>query len=384
MTEQVGQFVDNQVPEGTINFALGQPSPRLLPIRTIGEAAASLVDADRMVLQYGSSRGFLDFRATLAGFLSEQHSVDVSPEHLCASGAISLSLSLLVDVFGRRGGVVVCEDPTYFLARGIFESAGVPVVGIPMDERGLMLETLRERIDGGLKVDTVYTIPSFQNPTGICTSAEHREALVALAEEKDFVVVSDEPYNLLGYDELRPDPLATLDAGRERVITVSSFTKILGPGLRLGWLQGAPPLLDRFVRHGALRSGGGLNPVMAYVVMEVIRRGGLASHLDVLRACLGERRDVLCDALASELPELEFQRPAGGYFVWARLPAGESSRALREAAKDFGVGFTPGPRCAIEADLDRCLRLSFAFYEPDEIREGVRRLARARARALES
>lgn len=379
MTEQVGQYVDNQNPEGVINFSLGQPSPGLLPIRLIGEAATTLVDADPLLLQYGSTRGFRDFRETLAGFLGEQYGVGVNPEHLCASGAISLSLSLLADVFARRGGVIVCEDPTYFLARGIFASAGIEVAGVPTDDDGLVVEALRERIEGGLRVDLVYTIPSFQNPTGTCATEARREALVALAEEKDFVVVADEPYNLLDYDGFRPAPLATLDRGRERVLSVSSFTKILGPGLRLGWVHGAPKLIDRFAAHGALRSGGGLNPVMAYVVAEVIRRGQLTSNLETLRARLGERRDALCHVLRGQLPELEFRRPAGGYFVWGRLPAGESSHELRKVAKGFDVAFTPGPRCAIDADFDRYLRLSFAFYEAWELVEGVRRIAEARA-----
>lgn len=379
MTEQVGQYVDNQTPAGLINFSLGQPSPRLLPIRMIGEAAATLVDAEPLLLQYGSTRGFVDFRDALARFLAEQHRTEVSADHLCTSGAISLSLSLLVDVFARRGGVIVCEDPTYFLARGIFASAGIEVVGVPTDEEGLVVDALRDRIDAGLRVDLVYTIPSFQNPTGTCASDARREALIELAEEKDFVVVADEPYNLLYYEDLRPAPLATLDAGRDRVISVSSFTKILAPGLRLGWLQASPALLDRFAAHGTLRSGGALNPVMAYVVSQVIRRGQLASQLETLRAELGTRRDALCTALAQELPDLEFRKPAGGYFVWGRLPEGESSRALREAARSFDVAFTPGHRCAIEADFGRCMRLSFAFYESDELTEGVRRMAHARA-----
>lgn len=379
MTSQVGQFVGNQTPEGFINFSLGQPSPSLLPRDLIARSAARLAGADPLLLQYGATPGFEGFRQSLARFLSEAQGVDVEPDALAASGAISLSLSLAADVFGRRGGVVVCEDPTYFLARGIFDSAGLETVGIPVDASGLDVDALRGRIDAGLEVDLVYTIPSFHNPTGGCMSDARREALIALAVEKDFVVLADEPYNLLYFDRLRPRPMATLDAGRDRVLSVSSFTKILAPGLRLGWVQGSPALRERFLSHGTLRSGGNLNPVMAYIVQGVIDGGGLASQLETLRAELGQRRDALCQALRDELPQAQFAEPAGGYFVWVTLPEGVSTRQLRRDAKEHGVGFTPGYRCAVEADLDRSLRLSFAFYEPDELREGVRRVARTLA-----
>jgi DNA-binding transcriptional MocR family regulator len=383
MTAQVGQYVGNQTPEGLINFSLGQPAPHLLPIKMIGEAAGKLADADRLLLQYGATPGFEDFRTSLADFLANAHGIPVDSDQLFLSGAISLSLSLVADVFARRGGVIACEDPTYFLAKGIFDSAGIEVIGIPTDAQGLRVDALRDRIEGGTQVDLVYTIPSFQNPTGSCAPEERREALVALAEEKDFIVAADEPYNLLYFDELRPRPLAELDRGRDRVLSVSSFTKILAPGLRLGWLQGSAELLKRFASHGTLRSGGSLNPVMAYVVAEIMKSGQLARHLEMLRDQLGRRRDALCEALREELPDLRFELPAGGYFVWAHLPEGESSRILNRAAKSHGVAFTPGYRCAVDGEFDNSLRLSFAFYDPGELREGVRRIAAARRAAVD-
>ncbi len=377
MTAQVGQYVGNHTPEGFINFSLGQPAPSLLPRDRIARAAARLSEADPLLLQYGATAGFADIRTSLGGFLSRAHGLEVTPESLVMSGAISLSLSIAADVFARRGGVVVCEDPTYFLARGIFDSAGLETVGVPVDAEGLDVAALRARIDAGLRVDLVYAIPSFHNPTGGCMSDATREALLALAVEKDFVVLADEPYNLLHFDELRPRPMASLDAGRDRVLSVSSFTKILAPGLRLGWVQGSPALRERFLAHGTLRSGGNLNPVMAYIVQGVIDDGGLDAHLATLRSELGQRRDALCQALRDELPQAAFDAPAGGYFVWVTFPEGVSTRLLRRNAKAHGVGFTPGYRCAVEADLDRSMRLSFAFYAPEELREGVRRIARA-------
>jgi DNA-binding transcriptional MocR family regulator len=378
MTEQVGQYVGNPTPAGLINFSLGQPAPQLLPLATISDAAQRLAGADRLLLQYGATPGYLGFRESLAAFLSEAHGTEIGAAQVAASGAISLSLSLIADVFARRGGVIVCEDPTYFLARGIFESAGIEVVGVPTDADGLRVEALRERIDAGLEVDLVYTIPSFHNPTGVCSSEARRQSLLELAAEKDFIVAADEPYNLLHFGETPPLPLATLDAGRNRVLSVSSFTKILAPGLRLGWVHASEALLERFLGHGTLRSGGALNPVMSFIVQGTLDNGALTEHIAGLREQLAKRCRALCDALREEMPDVSFEEPQGGYFVWAQLPPGESSRQLRRDAKAHGVAFTPGYRCAIEADLDRCMRLSFAFYDQAELREGVRRIAAAR------
>lgn len=377
MTEQIGQYVGLQTPAGVINLALGQPAPSLLPLAPISRAAKRLADADRLLLQYGKGPGFHDFRVSLARFLSAGHGVEIPPEEVVASGAISLSLSLVADVFARRGGVIVVEDPTYFLASGIFTSSGIEMVRVPVDADGLRVDELRRRMDAGLRVDLVYTIPSFHNPTGVCLSAERREALIALAVERDFIIAADEPYNLLYFDKERPVPMASLDAGRERVLSISSFTKILAPGLRLGWLQGAPALLRRFMQHGTLTSGGALNPVMAYVVQGVIDSGELAAHIAHLRDQLGRRCAALCAAIEADLPEVTFSVPAGGYFVWVTFPEGVSTAQLLRDAEPLDVRFTPGRRCGDGADFDRSMRLSFAFYDDDELREGVRRIARA-------
>ncbi len=377
MTEQTGPYVGIQAPEGVLNLGLGQPAPALLPMPVIAQAARRLAGADPLLLQYGNLPGFVGFRRSLSAFLSAAHGVEVPADTLLVSGAISLSLTLLADVFARRGGVIVVEDPTYFLAPGIFASAGVDTVAVPVDRDGLRVDVLRQRIDAGLRVDVVYTIPSFHNPTGVCLSAERREALVALASERDFVVVADEPYNLLHFGPSPPLPLACLDRGRGRVVSVSSFTKILAPGLRLGWLQGSPALLGRVMRHGALVSGGALNPVMAFVVQGVIDSGDLARHIGRLRAELRLRRDALCAALTEHLPQARFAVPEGGYFVWVTLPAGVSTARLRQVAADHDVAFTAGGRCGQAPALDRALRLSFCFYEPSELREGVRRIAAA-------
>lgn len=379
MTEQIGPYVGNQTPAEVINFGLGQPTPLLLPRDLIASAAERLAEADPLLLQYGTGRGYVGFREALAEFLSERHGLPVGANDVAASGSISLTLSFAADVFARRHGVIACEDPTYFLARGVFESAGAEVVGIPMDADGLDVERLAQRLDAGLEIDALYTIPAHQNPTGLTLSTPRRERLVELAVRHDFVIFADEPYNLLdfGEDGRVPPPLVTLDGGRDRVLSISSFTKILAPGLRFGWVHAPRALMRRLFAHGVFRSGGAINPVISYVVEGLLRDGRLATHLDETRDALARRATALCDALQAKIPEAEFARPGGGYFVWLRLPAGVSATALAAAAAQHGVAFVPGPRCAVEAQLDDRVRLSFSFYDEMELAEGVDRLAAA-------
>ena len=369
MTSQTGPYIQSPASEGFYNLGLGQPSPRLLPLDMLAKAASQRFSesGERLVLQYGTCIGDRDSRATLAGFLSAEHGFDISPETLMAAGSISLSLALVCATFVPPGGLVVCEDPTYFLARDIFASSGVRLIGVPVDGRGLDTEALAALLAAGEKPDLVYCIPGYHNPTSVVLSNQRREQLIDLAEQHKFTVVSDEPYNLLHYQGQAPQPLASLDRGRQRVVSLGSFSKILGPGLRAGWIQAAPTLIERIAAHGVLRSGGALNPVIWQMIDAIIDDGSLAAHVAGLRTTFRNRSKVLSDALRDSVPELGFEEPGGGYFLWATLPQGMSAQRLLDQCGSRQLAFAPGNRCAVSADLDHCIRLCFAFYEAQEL-----------------
>jgi 2-aminoadipate transaminase len=374
LTEQGGRFVQTSAPPGVINLGLGQPSPRLLPIAAIAEAAAAQLHAgaDPLLLQYGAALGYADFRVSLAALLSVEYELPVEPEQLMVTGGISSALTLVCEVFGGREATIVCEDPTYFHACGVFASAGMRVCGVPVDAGGLDVEALAERLAAGLRPALVYCIPAFQNPTGVCLEPERARRLVALADEYDFLIVADEPYVLLYYgSEFRPGSLARYDQGRGRVLSLGSFSKLLGPGLRLGWAHAAPALIERLSQHGALRSGGCLNPVIAHLVHHTIDSGFLQAHVATLREVYAERSQALAQALSERLPSARFRAPQGGYFCWIEL--GGDTTALLERAQT--LSFLPGRRCAVERELDRFLRVSVSFYEAAELVEGVARLS---------
>lgn len=381
-TRQDGPFVQTPTTAECINLGLGQPSPRLLPLEAIADAASAALgpDADRLILQYGNMRGPRGARERLADLWSRRGSHRIGADELVITAGNSLSLALASAVFRSDRATVVCGDPTYFLARGIFETEGLNIESVEVDSGGLNTEQLEERLaDGSLRPDFVYCIPQYHNPCGVSLSPQRAEHLVSLAERYDFVVLSDEPYVLLHFGPNAPASLYDIDGGRGRVLALGTFSKILGPGLRLGWACGTEALLARFVDHGTFRSGGGLNPVVGAVVDQTIASGVLDRHIDHLRETLGSRARRMCDELSRHLPQARFERPEGGYFVWVDLGHEVDTASVLETAKERGVAFVPGTRCGSRPGLSRHLRLSFSFYEEDEIAQGIATLAEALA-----
>ena len=381
MTRQDGEFPQSPATEELLDLRVGQPAPSLLPLDLIEAAARDRLGPGRdpLVLQYGVAQGYLGFREALAAFLREQGGDDVRPEMLAATAGISSALGMCAQVFARPGERVACGDPTYFLARDIFETAHLRPVGVPVDAHGINVAALEDALGRGLEIAFVYVIPSFHNPCGVNLDPARAERLVELEVEHDFLIVADEPYPLLHFEPaFRPRTMMRYDRGRARVLSLGSFSKLLSPGLRLGWLHAEPPLIARFLGHGVLRSGGALNPVVSSLVHAVMQTGALADHLRRLREELRRRAHALTRALDHHLPALDTIRPAGGYFLWGKLPPSIDTTALLEHAREHhGVGFAPGARCAIDRDLSSSLRLSFSFYEETELAEAAARLAAA-------
>ena len=373
-----------------VNFGVGQPAPKMLPLARIrAAAAAKFAEEEPLFLQYGSIPGYPAFRASLAGFLSSAYGFSVDPSLLFVTNGVSGALALYCSLFCSRGDVVLCENPSYFLALSIFRDFGLRVVPLPLDADGIDVAALGALLaaDASLRPRFLYTIPAFQNPTGVNMSAARRESLVALADKHDFHILADEVYQLLSFPGAAapPPPLATYDMRGGRVISIGSFAKILAPGLRLGWLQVSPagaPLLARIAACGQLDSSGALNPVVSGIAHTMIESGSQAEHLAAVRAELAGRAAALGAALRSALPPgATFTQPTGGYFVWITLPPGlDGASLLDRAARDHKVRFQPGSRFG--TGLEGCIRLSFSYYDAPDLVEGAQRLGDAIRAAL--
>lgn len=364
------------IPTGMIDLGIGQPTPSLLPVEAVRAAADHrLNEINREYLAYGADQGDGFFRNALAKFLSNRYRIPVQRDELFVTASASQALDLICTRFTKPGDTIFVEEPSYFLALLIFRDHGLNVIGVPADANGLRVDALTALL-AQHKPIFFYTIPTFQNPSGATLTTERREQLVALAGQHDFFIVADEVYHLLDFGNAPPSPMAKyIDSGR--VLSLGSFSKIAAPGLRLGWVQTSRTMLDTLITSGIIESGGGLNPFTSGIARSLLELGLLDSGLDYLRRVYSERSTALCEALHEQLPSMKFVEPKGGFFVWLQLPDGKTTNEIAERSAQLRVNYQPGTRFGRDPELAHYLRLSFAYYERADLREGVRRLALA-------
>jgi len=360
------------VPEGMIDLGVGNPDFSLLPLNMLHRASeACFARKDPTFLQYGTEQGHGYFRLALAEFLSQGYSFPVDFDNLFVNNGISSGLDAICAYFTHPGDTIFVEEPTYFLALRIFADHDLRMVPIQTDENGLIVEDLEEKL-AGFHPKFLYTVPTFQNPGGHTLTDERRDRLVALSQEHGFLVVADEVYHFLNYSDKQIKPFAAY-TNLETVISLSSFSKILAPGLRLGWMQAHPNNIKRLTSSGLLDSGGGLNPFTSAIVRELIEAGDLRRNIDTLIATYRSRLKVMDSALRREIPQAEYELPQGGYFFWVRLPGIDTGK-LREDAKKFQVGLRQGALFSSKKGMREYARLCYTFYNEENIEEGVRRL----------
>jgi DNA-binding transcriptional MocR family regulator len=359
----------------TINFGIGQPSEDLLPVGLLRTAADGFLSRARpQELNYGERQGDAAFRDALAAFLSTEYGVETRADSLFVSAGNSQALDFVCAMFTRPGDTVIVEEPSYFLAFRIFEDHGLNILPVPLDHDGMDIGAL-ETILTRTKPAMLYTIPSFQNPGGQSMNAERRQRLAALSREYDFIIAADEVYQMLWYGDPPPPALGTL-ANHGNVLSLGSFSKILAPGLRLGWIQATPSLMESLLDSGVINSGGSFNHFTSLVVREAIQQGLQQEFLKHLRATYARRVEVMDEALQEHFSGIaRWQKPLGGYFFWLEFDDGIDTTALRPAADAFQTGFQPGQNSSSRGALRHCLRLSFAHYGEDDIRRGITRLA---------
>jgi len=369
------QTVQLNIPPGMIEFGAGQPSPGLLPLGPLRKAAENrLGGKDTSFLAYGAEQGDGFFRLALAKFLSTHYGLQVKFDDLFITGGASQGLDLICTLFSRPGDTIFVEEPSYFLALRIFADHGLNVVSLPMDDQGIIIADLERKLAQKTPV-FLYTIPTFHNPSSVTLAADRRSRLVELSRKHGFLIVADEVYHLLAYTAAPPPPLAGwIESGS--ILSLGSFSKIMAPGLRLGWIQGAGRLLQRFTGCGLLDSGGGLNPFTSGVMRSVIELGLLETQLAHLKSVYSQRKQALVNALKDQLPaSVRFVDPDGGFFIWLEFAETVDTHQLLTAAFEQNVGFLPGTKFSGQNGLKNYARLSFSYYDVPQLAEGVKRLA---------
>jgi DNA-binding transcriptional MocR family regulator len=359
-----------------ISFAGGLPAPELFDAAGIGEAYARvLAEQPRKVLQYSTTEGDPALREAVAARLSGR-GLPTEPDGLLVTGGSQQGLALVATALLEPGDVVLVENPTYLAALQCFGFTGARVVPVPTDADGVVPEALEE-LARQERPKLLYLVPNFQNPTGRTLPLARRRAVAEVAERHGLWIAEDDPYGDLRFEGEREPWIAGLDAAADRTILLGSFSKIMAPGMRLGWLR-APAALLRACVIAKQAADLHTSTVDQAAAARYLADNDLDAHLERVRTAYRDRRDALLAGLPAALPAgSSWNRPEGGMFVWVRLPDGHDATALLRTAITHDVAYVPGlPFFAADAD-PAALRMSFTTHTPDEIGEGLVRLARA-------
>jgi 2-aminoadipate transaminase len=362
---------------GVISFAGGLPAPELFDARGLRDAFAAALADDRCgaTLQYSTTEGDPQLRAAIARRL-RRRGLPTEPDDVLVTSGSQQALTLVAAVLLEPGDAVLVEEPSYLAALQCFQMAGARVVPVPCDDDGLDPDALAALVRRE-RPKALYTVPTFHNPTGRTLPLERRAALAQAAARLGLWIVEDDPYGELRYRGEAIAPVASLPGAEDRTIALSTLSKVLVPGLRIGWLR-APAALRRALVVAKQAADLHTSTIDQAAAAHWLTTCDLDAHIAGLRAAYGARRDALVGALPETLPEgSRWTRPDGGMFVWVRLPDGWDADVLLNAALEREVAFVPGwPFYAGPPDR-ATLRLSFTTHTTEEIAEGLGRLQAA-------
>ena len=353
-----------------ISLSRGAPSLDIIPVEDLRTAAQRAFERDPAgTFAYGTSAGY----PRLLEWLAAKHGV--APERLLATNGSMQADAFLFAELVQPGDTVVVEAPTYDRTLLALRKLGAELVPIPLEADGLDVDALEETLAAGTRPKLAHIIPTFQNPAGCTLSLEKRRRLLELADTHGFTIFEDDPYVELRFEGDDQPRMLELDEGGETVVYASSFSKTVCPGIRVGYLVGPPGLIGSLGKR-ATETYISPNMVAQSIVAELCHSGDIERSIATVTEALLERRDATSGALERHLPDARFVLPEGGYFLWVDLPAGSDVAALERAAAARGVVFVKGTDFLLEGG-ESSLRLAYSAVPPDQIEEGIARVAEA-------
>jgi 2-aminoadipate transaminase len=360
-------------------FGGGYPDPVSFPYEGMIEATAGMMKAEgAAAMTYGEPQGYRALRELICTKYERFEGFKADPENIIVANGSGQALALAFSAFVDPGDVVICEAPTFSGSLNTIRRHGPDILDVPVDDEGIVTAAVRERLTGlrhqGRRCKLIYTIVNFQNPAGPSQSLRRRHELIDLAHEFDTMILEDDAYGELRFEGETLPPLYALDRGG-RVIRAGTLSKILGAGVRIGWLCAPRDLIPAF--QGFL-FGGGVNPFMSRVATYYLR-DNLVPHVEALIRVYRAKRDAMLRGLAEGLSGTDYvvSRPEGGFFLWMRLPSGTDTRRLAELAVEARVQYTPGSAFFANGGGEDFIRLAFSYEPPEKCYEGARLIARA-------
>ena len=357
-----------------ISFAGGLPAAELFPIDKWIEASNKVMKNNgAAALQYGPTDGYARLREHCVTRMEKVGCKDVKPEDIQILSGSQQGLDFVPRIFIDPGDYIIVESPTYLGALNAFKAYEPKFLQVALDEDGMILEDLEEKLKNHDNVKFIYVISDFQNPSGTTWTLERRKGLIELANKYDIMILEDNPYGELRFEgEVQPS-LRSLDT-EDRVIFMGTFSKIFSPGIRVGWFNAAPKVLEKFnlVKQGAdLQT----STTTQMILSQFLDDNDLEAHIDQIIKVYGKRKNVMVDAMKKYFPEeVTFTNPEGGLFLWVTLPEGLNARDIAVKAIEQKVAFVPGGAFYPESPEENHFRLNYSCMPEDKIEEGIKRL----------
>ncbi|MBN1135783.1 MAG: PLP-dependent aminotransferase family protein [Anaerolineae bacterium] len=364
-----------------ISFAGGMPAPELFPVRDFREACEWVLTHDpESALQYGTTEGYPPLKDYLVEAMLK-YDLPAERDNVLLTNGSQQALDLIGKIFIDEGDEIITCRPTYLGAIQAWNAYGPKFVTVPLDDDGMRVDELEKTLAAHPSAKFIYVLPNFHNPAGTTMSIERRYRLVELAAKHGAFIIEDDPYGELRFEGEDLIPICALH--KENTVYLSTFSKTLAPGLRLGWIVAPKAVIARLIQA---KQGADLNTstLVQYMAHDICSRGLVRAHVKKIRGAYRERRDVMLQAMEEHFPSgVTWTRPQGGLFLWVRMPEQIDAEKLLEVAVEEKVAFVPGRAFYPDGTDGRCcMRLNFSNAQPDMIREGIRRLGQAIKRQM--
>ena len=360
-----------------VSLAGGMPYVKALPQDSLmGSVERVIREHGPEALQYGSGQGDPGLRDVIRQVMAVE-GISARGDDIVVTTGSQQGLDLLAKLFVNPGDVVLTESPSYVGALGVFRSYQADVRHVSMDDDGILPQALTETIaqvrKEGKAIKLLYLVPNFHNPAGVTLAAARRAEILDIAKDNDILLVEDNPYGLIWFDSPAPAPIRSADD--ENVVYLGSFSKTFAPGLRVGWVVAPHGIRTKLIlaSEAAILSPSAFTQL---IIRDYFHNEDWVTQIDSFRHVYRKRRDAMVEAIAEHLPDLTHTTPAGGFFLWAKLPEGLDSKDMLPRAVTELVAYTPGTAFFANHEGHQHLRLAFCYPEPERIREGIRRLAR--------
>lgn len=383
-TDAVGAILKAAADPKIISFAGGLPAPELFPVEGMKEATDKVyAEHGQQALQYGAAKGVTELRELILKRVKEKENIDAKLENVMVTTGSEQAIDLVGKAFVNPGDTVLVEEPTYLCALDVFRSYGTNFVSVPMDDDGMKMDALEEALKAHPETALVYTVPNFQNPTGRTMPAERRKKFAELAAKYDVPVLEDNPYGDIRFAGEHVPSVKSFDhAGK--VFYMSTFSKILAPGFRLGWLVADPKVIEKLT---VLKQSADLHTdnLVQYVVTEFFKENDVDAHVKEISDLYGKRKQLMIDGIKKYFPkDVKYTDPEGGMFLWVEVPGVTDTVELFKQCLEHNVAFVPGDPFFAGKPQPGTFRLNYSNMQEDQIEVGLKRLGEALSQVLEA